>query len=475
MKPSSLILSFTIAASALTPARAADGQNLGTLQEEQAMGHSILLDRAAQEPVRPKLDPKRIINQSSAFLKDREPAMTEEEAAVYERIATLLATNADLATRMLEGMVNEKERPSPAFEFILGNAYYAANQFDRAEALYRSAVERFPTFQRAWKNLGIAYYARNRFSDAAACFSKVVSLGDRDPLTFGLLGYSLEQQGDLVSAEMAYLQALAGDPANLDCKSGLLRIYLAGRELARAEPLARFLVKARPAEAHGWLDYASILLAEGRKVEAMVVLEEAGDSGVARTDEWELLGDLYAEQNLAPEAVDAYRKVLAAEPRRGEKKLLRFAQVLTATGRLAEAERTLAAVSDHLTPATRVPWLQVRTDLRLAQKRWTDARQEIDALLALDPLNGRALLALGRTYEEEGNLPRATLAYEAAGRAPGTIYDASVELANIEIQNRHFAKAAEHLERALSIQKTDALEDALARVKSLVPPEPAPH
>jgi hypothetical protein len=70
----------------------------------------------------PALDAQRIINESSSFLKEREPEMTAEEYALYEKVMNMLATNPAFALRVLEGMMNEREKPSPAFEFILGNA-----------------------------------------------------------------------------------------------------------------------------------------------------------------------------------------------------------------------------------------------------------------------------------------------------------------------------------------------------------------
>ena len=112
------------------------------------------------------VDAKKIINQSTSFLKEREPEMTSEEFALYEKVVTMLTTNVDFAVKMLEAMMNEKEPPSPAFEFILGNAYYAANQVEQAEKSDRSAVKRYPSFLRAWNNLGVLYYTSNRFSDA---------------------------------------------------------------------------------------------------------------------------------------------------------------------------------------------------------------------------------------------------------------------------------------------------------------------
>ena len=428
----------------------------------------LLLDQMSRPP---QVDTKRIVKESGSFLKEREPEMTPEEYALYEKIVTMLTTNADLAVKMLEAMTNEKERPSPAFEFILGNAYYAANQTERSEKSYRSAIERYPDFLRAWKNLGVLYYSGSRYPEAVTCFSKAVVLGDREPSTFGLLGYCLERQGNPIAAEMAYMQALGGDPANADWKEGLLRIYVEAKQYGRAEPLVRSLIRERPTETRFWLNYAGILVADQRKLEAMAVLESAQVAGAAGPDELTLLGDLYAEQGLAAEAVAVYGKVLGPARARGEQKLLQFARVLITAGRLPEAEQTLAALKGEPTPAGRLALLQARAELLMAKKLWPEARREIEALLALAPLNGRALLTLGRTHLEQKDLPHAAFAFEAAVRIPETAYPASLELANIELKNRRYAKAVEYLERALRLQRTDAVEDYLAHIRALVPPE----
>ena len=147
--------------------------------------------------------------------------------------------------------------------------------------------------------------------------NKYVLLGDRDPNTFGLLGYCLEKMGNVVPAEMAYMEALAGDPTNGDWMEGLLRIYIQGKQVARAESLVKNLIKARPTEARFWLTYANILLVDHRKLEAIALLETAVGTGVAGVDEMNLLADLYAEQKLIPEAVAIYQKVLVPGSRAG--------------------------------------------------------------------------------------------------------------------------------------------------------------
>jgi tetratricopeptide (TPR) repeat protein len=422
-------------------------------------------DRVLGAPL--NLDPKQIINDSSSFLKDREPAMTAEEYPVYEKVAALLTTQPDFAITLLEGMMAEKEPPSPAFELVLGNAYNSVGQKDKAESHYLNAVKRYPTFIRAWNDLGVLYYSMDRYAEAVPCLSKSVALGTHDPNTFGLLGYCLERTGKRVPAEMSYMQALSGDPDNTDWMAGLLCIYVEAKQFGPAESLVRNLIKIKPAEAGYWLAYANILVAENRKLEAIIMLEASSGAGIAGTEELSLLADLYAEQGLVTEAVASYQKIIAIKPDLGERRLLRFAQVLIASGRLKQAEDVLVGLPTTLTPADRLNFLQTKADLSAARKEWPQARKELEELLQVNPMDGHALLSLGNSYLAEDDLVHAELAFGAAYRIPDAAYRASFELANIELRYRHYDRSAEYLQKALSIEKTDAVEDYLSRVKAM--------
>jgi tetratricopeptide (TPR) repeat protein len=145
--------------------------------------------------------------------------------------------------------------------------------------------------------------------------------------------------------------------------------------------------------------------------------------------------------------------------------------VLVAGGQLDQAQQVLDALPAELTPAGRITALQTRADLLTARKHWPEARRELQKLLELAPLNGRALLSLGNAYAAEDDLPRATFAFEAAAQVPEATYRANLELANIELKNRHYDKSVTHLEAALKIEKTAVIEDYLARVKILAAQE----
>jgi tetratricopeptide (TPR) repeat protein len=449
----------------LLPAAIVAQSNSGAENWDQIMDQSNMGRRGSKGPT---IDPKRIINESSSFLKEREPEMTAEEYALYEKVMTMLATNPALALRILEGMMNESEKPSPAFEFILGNAYYAAGDNAKTEASYKNAVDRFPSFLRAWNNLGVLYYTTDRFAEAVKAFSRSVSLGDRDPTTYGLLAYSLEKEGNFIASEVAYMQALSGAPGNSDWQEGLLRLCVEGRQLVRAEAIARTLIKSRPTEARFWLILANILITDNRKLEALAVLELCAGSNVAGADELILLGDLYAEQQLHPEALAIYTKLLKPEPATGEQKLLRLAQSLSAAGRTGEAEAALKALPTTLTPQGHTARLLLQAQIARTAQRWADARRDLQAILSDEPMNGSALLELGAVHVAEGDDARAAFVFEAAGRVPEATHRASLALANLEIRNRNYARSVEHLQKALSIEHSDEVADYLARVKTLV-------
>jgi len=439
--------------------------------------NQFLLNRMNAQPAGKSagLDPKRIINKSNSFLKEREPEMNAEEYALYQRVVEMFETNAPLAVKLLEAMMDNKEPPSPAFEFILGNAYYNAGQVEQAEKSYRSAVKRYPEFVRAWNNLGVLCYTAGRFADAVPCFTKAVTLGDRDPMTFGLLGSCLEREDDNVAAELAFMQALGGDPGNTEWKEGLLRICLQQKQYARAESLVKKLVKDHPSETRYWLVYANILLSENRKLDATLVLETAAGTGVADADELAVLGDLYADQKFAAEALRTYQRLLAVAPETGERRLLTLAGLQTDAGKFKEAKETLDGLEPKVAPARKVDYLQARADWFVAQKQWAAARTQLEALLQLAPFNGRALLSLGRTYTAEGDPVHAQFAFESAARVDEVKYAASLELANLELKNRHYGRSVDYLQQALRIERSDAVEDYLTRVKSLAADEAHPN
>lgn len=412
-------------------------------------------------------DPDRIINGSMNFLQDREPDLTAEESALYEHAR---GQKPELAIRLVEGLVaaSKNEKPaSPAFLVLLGNLHYASGAFDRAEASYRQAVDRYPPFLRAWTNLGVLHYARQQYAKAIPCLAQAVTLGSRDSTTFGMMGECLENTGDAVGAEVAYVQALAGDPGNPRWMEGLLRVYLEARQYPRAEVMVRKLIREQPAEARHWLTYARLMNADGRKLEAIALLEQALATGMAGDEELLELAGLYADQQLIPEALRTYDRVKITAAALGEARLLQLVRMLIARAEWDRAQALLDEIKPKPAGAVRPEFLLARAELFSARQQWAAARGVLDELLKADPMNGRALLGLGRAYAAEGDVSRAMLTFETALQTRDGVRPASIELAHLELEQRHFAKSISHLETALTLGRSEDIEEILERVRAL--------
>ncbi|MBI2511059.1 MAG: tetratricopeptide repeat protein [Opitutae bacterium] len=425
------------------------------------------------------LDAGRLIADSSQLQKAPEPEMTESERAVYEKVAPILTTKPAFALRLLKAMSTTSDpnaKPSPAFDFMLGNAYYAAGNYPEAEAKYRSAVERNPTFVRAWNNLGVLYHVQAQHADAVPCFSQSVALGYRDATTFGLLGNSLEKTGNTVSAEMAYMQALAAEPANVNWSEGLLRIYIAGQQYAKAETLVRALLAGHSEDARYWATYAHLLLSSDRKLEATALLERMAATGLTREADLILLGDLYAEQRMTTEALANFARVATTQPELAERRLLQLAKTLSSERLWAEALIVLETLAKKpLTPQSRIAYLESRAELELARKNSLEAKRAFEALLAEAPANGNAWIGLGRVYLAEAEPTKAIAAFEHACEIPDSSYRASIELSNIEFKNHNYERCLRHLERALGIRRTASVENFRDQIRNLIPSEKQPR
>lgn len=425
----------------------------------------------AEESRAPSINAQKIINESNNFLKNREPEMTAAEYSIHEKVTAMLSIQPELAITMLEGMMNEKEKPSPAFALILGNAYYSEKKYDKAEKWFKAAIEKSPDFLRAWNNLGLLRYSQQNYQDAARYYSKAISLGDRAPATYGLLGYCLERQGNMVGAEAAYLQAMASDSDETDWPEGLLRIYIAGKQFTRAESLARQLIQAKPNEGRFWLTLANVQLGLGHKFEAIATLDIQHSLGLGDTQSRLLLADLYAEKHLFAEATASYSALRKADAKLGSDRLLRLGEILVNNRELVQAEEAINAAA-HLAPEGDQPKVVlVQAQLLLAKGEYAAARKRLETLVEKAPMNGRALLALALAVNGEGDTAKAAILLEHATHIPESAYPACLELANMELRLKHYDRSLHFASLAIEIERTPALEKFISQVKALVEPQ----
>ena len=414
-------------------------------------------------------DANTLINESYNFLKDREPEMTEDEYVLYERVIPMVFSQPDFALTMLETMLSDDQPESPAFSYVLANVYYSQQRYADAERYYNIAIEDFPQFMRAWINLGILYYTQDQYGKAIPCFSKAITLGCQEAQVIGLLGQCFMETRNPVAAEAAFMQAVIADPEAKDWIEALLNLYYDSGQYDRAETMIRQLVDLDPENAQNWKIYASVLIKLNRKADAMSVLELASQLGTAGVEDELMLASLYAENKLFPEALASYESVMKRNANLGSDYALVYIQALTHEKAYSKAEQMLRSIESRIPKDKQVRFLNAKAELQIAQSRTDDAAKTLEQLLSLEPLNGRALLALGGILKKQDKIEEATITFDIASRVDDSAFQAHIELANIALEQRQFRKGVRLLEAALRIEDHPELQKYLEKIRGLVP------
>jgi len=199
------------------------------------------------------------------------------------------------------------------------------------------------------------------------------------------------------------------------------------------------------------------------------VLESARGLRVANQEILVQLGDLYAQQNLHAEALALFRELQERNPEVAAKRLIGAATAALEEGRTDEAEALLTAADKNMPVAQRGEFLVARAELAATRKDWASARSDLEEALADRPLSGPLLLRLGQVLKSSGSETAAHEYLDAASRHPDSAYRARLELADLELRARNYRLCADQLEQALAIEKSPAIQEYLAKIKTLIP------
>jgi tetratricopeptide (TPR) repeat protein len=131
-----------------------------------------------------------------------EPPVTAIEREQMQDVLELISSDKmGEAAAWLEK--NRGEAASAVFDFTLGNIYFQEEKLGKATEAYEIAVQKYPKFRRAWRNLGLSYIRESAFTKALPALTRVVELGGGDAITYGLLGFAYTSVDNHTAAESA--------------------------------------------------------------------------------------------------------------------------------------------------------------------------------------------------------------------------------------------------------------------------------
>jgi Flp pilus assembly protein TadD len=284
-----------------------------------------------------------------------------------EAQAALDKNNFEAAIAPLQKFLAEK--PDVAFaHFQLAYAYTGLNRAEEARAEYERCVALDPKLAEAQLNLGILLLEKDP-AGAVAPLRKAVDLMPSQSRPRFLLGVARERSGDLAGAAESFEAASHLNVGDTEALAHLGGVYLQLKKPAEAEKKFRAVLESQPKSAPALRGLALSLDAEGK-----------------------------------PEAVEAYRNYLSADPQDSAMRA-RFVQLLVANKQfdeaLKESEKSAGGQASSLDA------LRLRADILIGQNKLEEAIATLKQAILLAPQDAQLHGGLGRLYLQKREFPDA--------------------------------------------------------------------
>lgn len=419
----------------------------------------------------PDLDSDEFVKRFTAtygVLSEKEPPLTDIEIAILKKMAPMMRVNREYAQSLLQSLTVAETKSSPTFNYLLGNIYFENEEYFLAEEQYKTAIENFPDFQRAWTNLGVLKLRSNDTRSALIAFIRAVELGDSKSETFGMLGYCHYRQGNYVSAEVAYNRAMLSEPDNLDWLEGKAQVYLEAERYVEAIRAQDELIARRPNDLQYWLAQTNAYLAFGDTRRAARNLEITRSLGHEDFQSLFLLGSLYTKLEMHGPSADAYVAASKlAEPSnidflaKAAKQLLHVRENDAARELFARID----AQSEDLSGETLLDYYLLKSQLAVLEDDLATAIAALESAEVRDPTNGEILVKLAQLNSEAGNLNKAYYLLDRAELDPESEYDALLTRIKLLIDEQRFAESQTYVTRALNIRSTESVQNLYQQVR----------
>ncbi len=406
-----------------------------------------------------------------------EPDVSETDRETLRNVLTLMQDNnetgekanpAKAAEQLKAAIDADPAGTSALLDFTLGSIYVQLDKQEEALESYESALAKFPSFMRAHRTVGLVYVQNNRFKEAVGHLSRVIELGGGDGLTYGLLGYGYQSEGQHISAESAFRQALLFQPGTLDWKQGLAQALLKQSKWEEAIALSNELVSQYPDAEKFWLLQANAFIGNEQPLMAAQNFEILRRMGKATPESLMTLGDIYVNQNMWDLATNAYLASIELDNEQAVDAPVQRVNWLQQRGAMDQAKELLYRIKDvyagKLEEDQRKDLLKVEARIAVAEGVGGEMISVLEEIVALDPLDAETLMLLGQHYAT-GQPEKALFYYERAENIDGYEADAKVRRAQLLVGQSEYCKARDLLNRAQQVKPREDVGKYLEQVE----------
>lgn len=342
-----------------------------------------------------------------------------------------LVARSDLAARAPDHAIPILERAAAAgladaeLLDLLGAAYGNVGNTPAAIDAFTAAAKLAPNDAGILTHLGLAQIQAGSVAEASGTLVRTTEIAPAQAAPLEALVSAALGEGDIAKAEaaLAKLRAQAGDTQSVGILTGMIQVRkrnLDGARMAFAETMRRF-----PASLSAKLDYARVLVLQGRRLDGMALMVEVLAKDPANVPTLNSYVPLLAQNRQIDKVVAVLDAAHAADPRQaGFTASLADALVLAGDARRAVDMLAAARVSGPLPPMLQASLARAQAaagmaddakanfrdvlsmlpddvvdrtaliDLLLGRREWEAARVELQAGLARAPASFRFMSTL---------------------------------------------------------------------------------
>lgn len=401
------------------------------------------------------------------------PTIKSEESEILTQYTNLSEVNEQQALNYLAQSITPQA--SSALDFTLGLHYYRTDDIKNAALYFKRAVDKWPTFQSAWKLLGYCYLQVEDWKNAASAFSTATALGEDDARTFGLLGMIYLNQDKILESEAAYKKAIVADPNTLDWYKGLASTLInQGKHLELVSLFEEMVARAPDAAAERdfLLLQANSFIALDQPLNAAANYEIVRRMGLGNADSLGRLGDIYLNENQVELATEAYIESIELDPEQEQDVPVNSANVMVSRGYWNNGQLLIDTIrkvfGENLLPEHHLTLLRLEAQVAIATQAESDVVIGfLEEILELDPEDGRTLLLLAKFHASEQNIEESRKYYEQAVEVEDEHQkkNALTEYAQMLVSNRLYCDAVPLLSDALDIEYSSSIEEFMDQVE----------
>lgn len=417
---------------------------------------------------------------SYGVLPGVEPKLSEDESNLMAQVAEVMGKDDNAAIGYIGGYLKrasaEKKGSSSALFFILGNLYLNQEQLDKAIQAYRAAIQKFPDFRRAHKNLGLLLAREQKYAEAVQHLRRSIELGEATAQTYGLLGYCYVSNGDFLAAESSYRQAFLMDSENPDWRGGLVQALVELKKYQEASAMLDTMIAEDPSDPNIWKMQGNTFIGLNQPMKAAENFEILRHMGKADAQTLTLLGDIYVTQNLMVPALGSYLRAVEAGTKLDVQRSLRTADLFLRSGAPDQAQAFVKGVKQKGTSVgiSKDDLFALRTlEAKIARRLGNDeqAVRILEEIVKEDTRNMAARIELGEYYGKNDEPAKAVLEFEfAESTARSTennemLYLAILRHGQMLVRFEDFVDGLVLLKKAYEVKKSEVLDRFILRVE----------